>query len=169
MIVFRDGGSDGTFQDIQDMEVQAIRDAIDELDELFGNGTRTSPSITFVVAQKDHNMRIVPHRRDDAVRGNVPSGTLVDDYLTAYQSSENENNAFDFLLTPQGGLKGTSKPMHYRVLLNENANAAKPLTKQILYNIVYAMSFQCESAPKQKCAEYSRSSGNLSHSLLFHL
>jgi hypothetical protein len=103
------------------------------------------PKITFVVAQRDHNMCVVPAELNDAVKNNVPSGTLVDSLITSYGASD---DMFDFLLTPQGGLKGTSKPMYYRVVTNENmVDEANPngLRKEDLYKIVYAMSFQCAS------------------------
>lgn len=157
MIVYRDGGSDGSFDKIRDEEVPAVREAICEMNRSGNrycpndcderNCEACAPKITFVVAQKDHNMRIVPSNACDAVRGNVPSGTLVDGYITSYEGMD---ETFDFLLVPQGGLKGTSKPMHYRVILNENAkpvvgheDQCTPLTKEKFFEITYNMAFQC--------------------------
>jgi hypothetical protein len=157
MIVYRDGGSDGSFDKIRDEEVPAVREAICEMNR---SGNRScpndcekrnceacAPKITFVVAQKDHNMRIVPSDDREAVNGNVPSGTLVDGYITSYEGMD---ETFDFLLVPQGGLKGTSKPMHYRVISNENAKPvvghegqSTPLTKEKFFEITYNMAFQC--------------------------
>jgi eukaryotic translation initiation factor 2C len=155
LVVYRDGGSDGSFERIRDHEVAAIRAAMCELNRKdqgpCPNGCQSKdpdcqgckpPKITFVVAQKDHNMRVAPANECDAFKNNVPSGTLVDGFVTSYESSE---ETFDFLLIPQGGLKGTSKPMHYRVLANENSKSQEdPLTKELLYKITYEMAFQCK-------------------------
>jgi hypothetical protein len=104
--------------------------------------TWCTPIITYIVALSQHNVRIVP---DELVRAgrrgnvlNVPSGTCVDHTITPYVDGENSavewpdhadqssgdiqifeqrNSAgFDFFLTAQGGLKGTSKPIQYRVV-----------------------------------------------------
>jgi eukaryotic translation initiation factor 2C len=161
--VYRDGGSDGSFERILEKEVAAIREAICEVNRADKDLDRCPlgcqsknldcehcepPRITFVVAKNDHNMRIVPVKGcDQAFKNNVPSGTLVDGHITSYGDSE---DTFDFLLTPQGGLKGTSKPMHFCVLANENAlpphgmENASALTKEKLYQITYHMAFQCK-------------------------
>lgn len=52
-----------------------------------------------------------------------------------------------------GGLKGTSKPIYYRVILNENAvwkpdAHASPLSREILQMITYHMAFQYGTATK---------------------
>ena len=60
---------------------------------------------------------------------------------------------FDFLLTSHGAGLGTSKPVHYRVILDENAviapaGGATPLTKRALEQATYEMSFQYSTATK---------------------
>jgi eukaryotic translation initiation factor 2C len=145
MVVYRDGGSDGSFDRIIDEEVHAVRQAISDLDQGGNESANVSaPRITFLIAQNNHNMRVVPTKENDAIRNNVPSGTLVDEFSTS-----DSNDTFDFLLTPQGGLKGTSKPIYYRVLLNENAKRpadfdGSPLTKEKLPQLTYHMAFQCK-------------------------
>jgi hypothetical protein len=159
MIVYRDGGSDGSLDTIRGQEVEAAREAICELNRSCKtfecpnnceprNCEACKPRITFIVAQNDHNMRIVPANERDAFKNNVPIGTLVDGSITSYESLD---GSFDFLLTPQGGLKGTSKPMHYKVILNENSRApagyerdASGLTKEHLHEMTYFMAFQCK-------------------------
>lgn len=90
---------------------------------------------------------------NQGVKGNVPSGTLVDHIVDDYKLEE--GGSFSFLLTAQGGLKGTSKPMYYRCILNENerppirfANdasvAATGIDKSSLHELVYGLSFQCK-------------------------
>lgn len=59
---------------------------------------------------------------------------------------------FDFILTAQGGLKGTSKPINYRVRLNENARwgpkGCNALTKANLENCTFQMCHKYGSATK---------------------
>ena len=136
-IVYRDGGSDGSFESIRKEEASAVRNTILELNKVVGQDI--DPKITFIVAQKDHNIRIVEESKSSR-SGNVPSGTLVDSCITSHES----DGSFDFLLTPQGGLKGTSKPMLYRVILNENVAGRERLTRDDIYNMTYRMAFQCK-------------------------
>ena len=53
---------------------------------------------------------------------------------------------FDFLLTSHGGLMGTSKPIYYRVLLNENyfwgPVGGTALTCNMLQECTYHMSWK---------------------------
>lgn len=99
---------------------------------------------------------------------NVPSGTCVDsdelllprsaetilrerelregdvgDELTMFPTAENSS---DFFIVPQGGLKGTSNGVLYRVILNENAifrnnSDSTALTNEILQQLIYSLSF----------------------------
>jgi hypothetical protein len=107
-----------------------------------GNGcTFCTPIITYIVALSQHNIRVVPAEEIRGKRAllNVPSGTCVDHTLTPFLDglnlaaqlpdppkssndpepmifSNTESTGFDFLLTAHGGLKGTSKPIFYRVV-----------------------------------------------------
>jgi hypothetical protein len=88
-----------------------------------------------------HNIRIVPAEKVKGKRGilNVPSGTCLDHTVTSFLDGQNraavwpdisspmdspqpqifsnrDADGFDFLLTAHGGLKGTSKPIFYRVV-----------------------------------------------------
>ena len=133
-----------------------------------------TPKITFAVCLNQHNVRIVPSEPSAGRKENVWSGTCVDEDIMPFPCSqefenysvvpngielrvfENTNEACnDFLLTAQGALKGTSKPVFYRVILNENLRFkpdtnpdATPLTRKTTQNIVYAMSFQYGTATK---------------------
>lgn len=55
-------------------------------------------------------------------------------------------------MTAHGGLKGTSKPVLYRTLLNENERPSDedetPLTQENLEHLIYHMSFQYTTATK---------------------
>lgn len=74
---------------------------------------------------------------------------VVDDYKLE------DGGSFSFLLTAQGGLKGTSKPMYYRCILNENerppirfandpTKTVTGLDKSAMHELVYGLSFQCK-------------------------
>eukprot|EP00934_Nitzschia_sp_Nitz4_P008004 Nitzschia sp. Nitz4//scaffold142_size57810//28581//32540//NITZ4_006496-RA/size57810-augustus-gene-0.23-mRNA-1//1//CDS//3329536391//7994//frame0 len=130
VLVFREGGSSGSFDHVRNVELQWIR-------ECFGQ-----VPFTLVVSNEDHNVRIVPDSFQNSVRGNVPSGTFIDDGFG--DSIEQGESGFEILITPQGGLKGTSKPMMYQCIVNEN----KDLTKQLLSKVIYDMSFQYGTATK---------------------
>jgi eukaryotic translation initiation factor 2C len=144
-----------------------------------------TPIITYIVALSQHNIRMVPknfipHGKQGNPR-NVLSGTCVDNTINTYwddngfavepagekerilsqnvtspvQLFEDVKGGFDFLLTAHGGLKGTSKPIFYRVVLNENVvwrpsaeNEVTPLTKDELQLITYHMSYQYATATK---------------------
>lgn len=196
MVIYRDSGSDGSFPDICAKEGGAIRKAFYDLNSRIDgfncpNSEKCrqqgclfcTPPITFIVAQNDHNIRIVPadRSRNTGPEGkkpaNVDSGTVVDSIIMGFRSgmdlskdssaepivtqcgreylelfSDQSDSSFDFLLTAQGGLKGTSKPVYYRVLINENSvfkvkgfPQATQLTKQTIEKMTYHMAFQCES------------------------
>lgn len=75
---------------------------------------------------------------------NVPSGTLVDNLVEDFRLASLDSTgkgSFSFLLTPQGPMKGTSKPMVYHCLLNENQDTLGPDT---IKKMTYELSFQCE-------------------------
>jgi hypothetical protein len=194
VLVYRDGASDGSFGDILSKEVGAIRRAFYEIRSIADasficpNHEKCqkrgclfcTPRITFVVAQNEHNIRVVPaipRRPPDARKPeNVCSGTVVDTHIMGFRNgmdlstdssretatplsdgsslhvfSSTRQDSSDFLLTAQGGLKGTSKPVYYRTLLNENGvygvdgyAAATPLLKGMMEKITYHMAYQCE-------------------------
>jgi len=112
---------------------------------------------------------------------NVVSGTCVDHTINAFWDSQglaivcpsedeqmmsqqptspvqlfemvSPNGGYDFLLTAHGGIKGTSKPIFYRVILNENVvwkpdAHVSPLTKEIIQEMTYHMSYQYATATK---------------------
>mmetsp|Transcript_21084 Transcript_21084/g.56253 ORF Transcript_21084/g.56253 Transcript_21084/m.56253 type:complete len:429 (+) Transcript_21084:1194-2480(+) len=108
LVVYRDGVSEGQFQQVIDSELMQLRRACMQIDPAF------RPFLTFVTAQKRHNSKVFASNPKDADRsGNVPSGTVVD--TTICHPKE-----FDFFLVSQGGLQGTSRPTHYKVLFDDN-------------------------------------------------
>ncbi|XP_023157555.1 protein argonaute MEL1 [Zea mays] len=87
------------------------------------------PPVTFVVIQKRHHTRLFPRvhgRRDVTDRsGNILPGTVVDTEIC-------HPREFDFYLCSHAGIQGTSRPIHYHVLYDENRFSADGL--QILTN-----------------------------------
>lgn len=155
VVVYRNGSSEGNFDQVIASEVGSLRKAFQELlgtcashvgnerscSNNCGDGcTFCTPIITYIVALSQHNIRVVPAKPEHTRKNNllnVPSGTCVDHTITSYMDGQNmavewptapsrdpdvrifeqrESSGFDFLLTAQGGLKGTSKPIFYRVV-----------------------------------------------------
>jgi len=174
VLVYRDGVSEGDFDCVLKNECKAIRNVCyKNRPSAIHEACEDCPPITFIVCQAQHNIRIVP-KRAELRHGNVFSGTCVDSkildvkdsLLTATKDVPREpsrcfedprDDGYDFLLTSQGGLKGTSKPVMYRVLLNENvvwrpqgefSSKGSPLTKEKLQLCTFHMAFQYGTATK---------------------
>ncbi len=98
------------------------------------------------------------------------SGTVVDKMIVDFKTlevtpqknekvfenlifTEPDDEGYDFVLVAHGGGKGTSKTVHYRIILNENAvwynsHSSSPLTKERLQLLTYHMSFQYSTSAK---------------------
>ncbi|KAG2434383.1 hypothetical protein HYH02_012396 [Chlamydomonas schloesseri] len=124
LVMYRDGVSEGQFEQVLAEEYTALRRACSELEA----GYR--PAITFVVVQKRHNTRLLPaDRAASDPKGNVVPGTVVDAGITA-------PDGFDFYLNSHAGLQGTNKPAHYHVLVDEigfGADGIQLLTYWLCY------------------------------------
>ncbi|KIM90880.1 hypothetical protein PILCRDRAFT_811377 [Piloderma croceum F 1598] len=106
IIFYRDGVSEGQFQQVLDKELPALKAACAEL--------KIKPTITVVIVGKRHHVRFFPQNQREADRsGNCPAGTVVDREVA-------HPTEFDFYLQSHGGLLGTSRPAHYNVLCDEN-------------------------------------------------
>jgi eukaryotic translation initiation factor 2C len=119
ILFYRDGVSDGQFQEVLEKELQQVQQACEEMEP----GYR--PHITFIVVQKRHHARFFPVRKDDkndaiGKSGNVPAGTTVDTGIT-------HPTDHDFYLCSHHGIQGTSKPCHYYVLHDDRGYSADEL------------------------------------------
>ncbi|KAJ7500499.1 argonaute-like protein [Mycena galericulata] len=134
LIFYRDGVSEGQFQQVLDQELPLIRAACLQL--------KIKPTITLVVVGKRHHVRFFPTNERDADRsGNCPAGTVVD-------RDVGHPTEFDFYLQSHGGLLGTSRPAHYSVLYDENnltADTMQALSFALCH--VYAGSTRSVSIP----------------------
>ena len=118
IVFFRDGVSEGQFQQILRDELPQLRAAFASL----GDGSYR-PNLTFIVLQKRHHTRLFVELPGDADRsGNVPAGTVVDTSIC-------HPHEHDFFLVSHAGLQGTSRPAHYHVLLDENGYGADALQR----------------------------------------
>uniref|UniRef100_A0A0K0F993 Protein argonaute-2 (inferred by orthology to a D. melanogaster protein) n=1 Tax=Strongyloides venezuelensis TaxID=75913 RepID=A0A0K0F993_STRVS len=109
ILVYRDGVSEGQFQEVMKKEMVGIRHACRLIDPNY------NPPITYIVVQKRHHARMFCKYLNDAVgkAKNIPPGTTVDTGIT---SSE----GFDFYLCSHFGIQGTSRPAHYHVLWDDS-------------------------------------------------
>ncbi|CAI9096532.1 OLC1v1032703C1 [Oldenlandia corymbosa var. corymbosa] len=127
IIFFRDGVSETQFYKVLEEELQAIRVACSTFPGY-------KPPVTFVVVQKRHHTRLFPDGSDPSSQrhfhdANVPPGTVVDTVIT-------HPREFDFYLCSHWGVKGTSRPIHYHVLWDDNHFTSDELQK-LVYNLCY--------------------------------
>ena len=123
IVYYRDGVSEGQFQEALDKELSAIQRACKSLQK-----EDYEPPITFIVAQKRHKTRLFPDNPKDGVgrMGNVPPGTVVDTVIT----NPTEEN---FFLVSHEGIQGTSRPTGYHVLFDDNKLSADDKQKLTFY------------------------------------
>lgn len=110
IIFFRDGVSEGQFDQVIRAEIRAIRAACKRM-----QATDYEPAITFLVVQKRHHTRLFPLNPADSEdkNCNVPAGTCVDHHIT---------HPFlqDFYLVSHASIQGVAKPTKYCTLLDDN-------------------------------------------------
>lgn len=130
IIFYRDGVSEGQFNQVLLYEMDAIRKACASLQEGY------LPPVTFVVVQKRHHTRIFPAKHGDRNTtdrsGNILPGTVIDTKIC-------HPTEFDFYLCSHAGIQGTSRPTHYHVLFDENrfsADVLQMLTNSLCYTYV---------------------------------
>ncbi|KIO16425.1 hypothetical protein M407DRAFT_33926 [Tulasnella calospora MUT 4182] len=108
MLFYRDGVSEGEFEQCKRIEVGDIFQACDNIGI-------PRPKLTFIVVGKNHHIRFFPQKGCPADRksGNAPAGLVVDRHITSPVE-------YDFYLQSHGGLLGTSRSSHYNVLVDQN-------------------------------------------------
>ncbi|CAG8473234.1 3079_t:CDS:10 [Ambispora leptoticha] len=121
ILFYRDGVSEGQFDDVKDHEVEAIRKACLAIEKTY------KPKLTFIIVQKRHHARFFPMNKNDEDRsGNC---TVVEKTIT--HPLEN-----DFYLQSHSGIQGTSRPTHYHILEDENKFTPDGL-QTLTYNLCY--------------------------------
>ncbi|KAK6119160.1 hypothetical protein DH2020_047092 [Rehmannia glutinosa] len=127
IIFFRDGVSETQFHKVLQDEMQQIREACSRFPGY-------KPPITFAVVQKRHHTRLFPKpdpslSENQFLDKNIPPGTVVDTAIT-------HPTEFDFYLCSHWGIKGTSRPVHYHVLWDDNEFTSDEVQK-LVYNLCY--------------------------------
>jgi eukaryotic translation initiation factor 2C len=125
LLFYRDGVSEGQFNEIMIREIPEVRRAMIEL-----GADQDKIKITFLIINKRHHTRFMCKNNGDANRsGNIPAGTVIDTDVTL-------PNEFDFFLNSHGGILGTSKSSHYHVLWDENkfsSDTIQDITNKLCY------------------------------------
>ncbi|KAG8876290.1 hypothetical protein FRB98_007375 [Tulasnella sp. 332] len=124
ILVYRDGVAESQFQEVIDVEYQAIKAGFAKC-----NIRDDHYRVTFIAVGKKHHLRMFPKSKEsnDGKTGNCRSGTVVDTQAspisTHYLNSHCVVNPWwnDFYLLSHAGLLGTSRPAHYSVLVNDIA------------------------------------------------
>lgn len=117
IIYYRDGTSEGQYDKIKDVEVPRIREAFEFVKKDMGRASQPAVNIVAVVGGKRHHTRFYPTTKDGEDtwgNNNCKPGTTVDRLVTSpyYQ---------DFYLQSHSGIKGTARPTHYFVVVNDKA------------------------------------------------
>lgn len=107
IIMFRDGVSEGQFEQVMEHELEAIRIKCHQRDPAW------NPRITYIIVTKRHHARFFPRRQDEERSGNIPPGTVIDTDIVSKQY-------YDFYMNTHSGIQGTSRPSKYTVLWDEN-------------------------------------------------
>ncbi|KAM4067489.1 piwi domain-containing protein [Hirsutella rhossiliensis] len=109
IVIFRDGVSESQFSQVLEKELPSIREACRV--KLPPNSS--SPRLTVVVSVKRHHTRFFPTSKESMSNsGNIRNGTVIDRGIT-------QAGYWDFFLTAHHALKGTARPAHYTVILDE--------------------------------------------------
>ncbi|KAM5346608.1 hypothetical protein ACJ41O_009613 [Fusarium nematophilum] len=108
IVIFRDGVSEGQFAQVLQKELPRIRIACNSK---YPKGHQ--PKLTIVVSVKRHQTRFYPTTEENLPDNrNTQNGTVVDRGVT-------QARYWDFFLTAHASIKGTARPAHYTVLLDE--------------------------------------------------
>ncbi|XP_055331954.1 protein argonaute-2-like [Paramacrobiotus metropolitanus] len=109
IIFYRDGVSEGQFEQVMLQEVHALQAACRKLEPGY------QPHITYIIVGKRHHTRMFcQNKRDEVGRGeNIPAGTVVDKGICHFSE-------LDYFLCSHGGLQGTSRPGHYNMLYDDS-------------------------------------------------
>lgn len=132
ILYYRDGVSEGQFQQVMASEKMAMVQACAEIEP----GYEKRVKLTIIVVQKRHHTRFFPGNtdigRNDRRNNNVPAGTIVDTQIT----HPNENH---FYLVSHQSIQGVAKPTKYCILLDEAHHSIDDL-QGLSYNLCHLFS-----------------------------
>jgi len=124
IIYFRDGVSEGQYRHVLEQEVYDMKALLKTADP------KLNIPFIVVVGSKRHHIRFFPEPGKGDRNGNPLPGTLVESGVT--HPFEN-----DFYLCSHAAIKGTARPMHYHVLLNEVG-----MSNEELQTMIYEQCYQ---------------------------
>lgn len=122
VLMFRDGVSDGQFDQVLNQELGSFHLACDQMKHGY------APKVTLIVVQKRHHTRFIPCEEQRGVgrNRNIPPGTVIDTECI-------HPTDFDFYLCSHVGVQGTSRPTHYYVIWDDNGFRSDELQKLTYY------------------------------------
>ncbi|KAK4612770.1 hypothetical protein CLAFUR0_12763 [Fulvia fulva] len=123
IVYLRDGVSEGQYAHVLNQEVTDMKNMLIAADQSAKN-----TKFIVLVGGKRHHVRFFPEKGDR--NGNAHPGTLVETGVT----TPFEN---DFYLQSHAAIKGTARPVHYHVLLNE-----PNMSNDQLITMLYEQSYQ---------------------------
>lgn len=124
IIYFRDGVSEGQYAQVLSQEVADMRALLKTMDP------KNATKFTVVVATKRHHIRFFPEMGHGDKQHNPLPGTIVDTGVT-------HPFEYDFYLCSHVALKGTARPVHYHVILDE-----AEMEPENLQNMIYEHCYQ---------------------------
>lgn len=141
IMYYRDGVSEGQFQEVLTIELRAMQDAAASVQQGY------KPNITFIVVQKRHHARFFPTGRypTEGKNNNVEPGTIVDRYITA-------PNQYQFFLVSHAAVQGVAKPTKYCVLYDDE-NCAPDQLQALTYHLCH-MFTRCNRAVSYPAPTY---------------
>ncbi|EEP77627.1 predicted protein [Uncinocarpus reesii 1704] len=143
IIVYRDGVSEGQYTRVLEEELPRLRKACERVypATLTKNGL---PRVSIIIVGKRHHTRFYPVTTNQADKNsNTVNGTVVDRGVT-------EDRHWDFYLQAHSALKGTARPAHYFVILDEIFRARKngPPTADVLEDLTHNLCYLFGRATK---------------------
>lgn len=130
IIYFRDGVSESQFDMVVKNEIMDLKNL------LASANAKHDIMFTVMVATKRHHIRFFPKDDNKDRNGNPLPGTLIETGAT-------HPREWDFFLNSHAAIKGTARPTHYHVLMNEDGGKENPaLTPDALYQFCYEHVYQ---------------------------
>lgn len=124
IVYFRDGVSEGEYDQIIRVELEAIKQACRNM------AADYNPTFTVVICSKRHHFRLFPITRSAMDRnGNPVPGTVVERDIT-------HPTQWDFYLNSHNAIQGTARPVHYSVIWDENKFTSDRI-QALIYNTCY--------------------------------
>lgn len=124
IMYYRDGVSDGQFQEVLNKELLAIYKACQQV------ANNYKPKVSFLVVMKRHHTRFFPLGKfSEGRNNNVKPGTIVDKYITSPKHCQ-------FFLVAHASIQGVAKPTRYCLLHDDsgiNIDELQKLTNHLCY------------------------------------